>query len=154
MVGARAFFRIGGLQFENMRELFFGHSGAGQDAPALGFGGGGDDHHAVDRFGAAFLEQQRDIEHHQRRAGVFDQECLALGSHCRMDDRFEPRQFLGIAEHQRTELLARDAACIGTPRKGSLDCRHQRAAGALHRAHLGIGIEYRHARRLEHRGDG
>ena len=153
MIGAPALFAVGRLQFEDVGEFLFGHPGPGEYALALGLRRGRHHHRAVDHSGTAFFEQQRDVEHDQRRARMFDQEGLAPCRDRRVDQRLEPGQLRGIAEHQRTELFARYAVRIGAAGKGLFDRRYQFPSGALQRADFGVGIENRYAGRLEHRRD-
>ena len=77
-----------------------------------------------------------------------------LFGHGGVNDRLKPGERGGIPENQRAKGLAPYAARIRAARKGSLDGRHQRTAGALKTPHFGIGVEHRHARRREHRRDG
>jgi hypothetical protein len=154
VVGLGALFGIGHLQREHVLEAFGRHAGPGKDPCALHFGRGRNHGDGIDLIGAALLEQQRDVEHDQRRASMLAQEGLPRGSHGRMDDRFEPGERGGIIEHRRTELLAADAVRAGGAWERGLDRFDQLSAGTLQAAHDRIGIEHRHAQFGEHRRDG
>ena len=98
----------------------------------------------------AFFIQQRDIEHDQRRIGVFGQKRLAHGAHGRVHDRLEPGQRVAIAEHPRAKRLARHTVGPGGAGKRGLDRAKQRTAGCLQTVYRGVGIEHRHAQRAQH----
>ena len=88
------------------------HARPRQHALALHVGRGGDDDDLVDAVAAAGFEQQRDVEHGERRAGgaVALEEVGRIVAHQRMDDRFQLLQGSGIAEHAPAKLGAVDDA--------------------------------------------
>src|SRR5690606_36304847 len=85
---------------------------------------------------------------------MFEQESLALLRDGRMYHRFEAGQRSRVAENLIPRLVTQDAFRPGTTRKCSLYLLDQSATRSLHGAHFGIGIEDRHASRLEHGGNG
>ena len=71
-----------------------------------------------------------------------------------MHDRLQPCECVRIAENSPAEFDAVDAVGPGRTGERRFDGRKHDAVRPLHRAHFGIGIEYRHAERFEHPGDG
>ena len=77
----------------------------------------------IDQALAAGLEQQRDVEHHERpaRRRGSARESAARRAHQRMEDRLQARQRRRVAEHPPAERLPVDRAVArrsrGTPRR-------------------------------------
>ena len=119
----RALVGIGQLAREDRVELRLGHAGALQHAGALDGFGGADHRHLVDAALAAGLEQQRHVEHDERRGGMVAQERGALLAYRRVDDRFEQLHRLGLAQHRLGKRGAVYPRRSGCSRKRRLDRR-------------------------------
>ena len=133
--------RVGNLEREDVRELVRGHARPREHARTLHLGGSGNDRDGIDLFPAAFFIQQRNVEHDQRLARMFDHEGMALRRHRRMDDSFEAGQRIGIGEDLRAQPFAQDALFSGRARESLLDRRQQSAPRALETVDDGIGVE-------------
>src|SRR5579883_2220247 len=123
-IGGAALSRVGELGGEDGREARLAHAGAAQHPLALQPGRGGDDEDAVAQAVGAGFEQQRNVEHgepHAPRPRLRDKAQLG-GAHRRVEDGFEPAQFLGPAEDAATERRPVDAAGLAAPPGASMRC--------------------------------
>ena len=104
-----------------------------------------DHDHGIDTFFAAGLEQQRDIHHHDRRAGPFGllEEFLAGGAEHRMNDLLELFDGRRIVHHSWRTVLRDHPAIDGRAGKCRLD-RGRRLA-LIDFVDGGIGVVNRHA---------
>ena len=142
---AGALFRIRHLPREQRVEPLRRHAGPLQHARALHLGRRRDDHHRIDAFLAAGLEQQRNVEHDGARAFRVSarEEPLRHRAHQRMHDRFEPLDRVRIADELFGELSAVDPAVGRHAGKRRLD-RPDRLA-LIEPVHHRVGIVHRHA---------
>jgi hypothetical protein len=102
MVGQAALARIGHLAGDDGGDLFGRHAAALAHAGELNGRRRRDDDDPIDPIRPAGLEQQGDIQHHQRhlppaRAG---QEAGLGGADHRVQDRLQPAQGGGVADHR------------------------------------------------------
>ena len=112
-IGPLALFGIRRLPGQDRLEFFRRHAGPRKHALALDLGRRGDDDDLVDAIGSAGLEQQRNVEHGERRAGgtMAREEGIGVGADQRMHDLFQPGDRVRIADD-----AARQARC-GRPRR-------------------------------------
>src|SRR3546814_6238891 len=110
---------IGNLQAADQLQLRRGHAGAAHRAPSLHPSGRRNDRDRPDLAPAALFEEQRNVEHDEIARAVAREEAFLRLSDRRVNDRFQRREFMGIAEHARAEFLPVDAVRAGGSGKRS-----------------------------------
>src|SRR5260221_11444652 len=131
-IGAPALVATRHLLGEDGGKAGFAHPRSREDASALQEGRRADDDDGVAAPLAAALEEQWNIEHHERNAARRHpaQETLALGAHQRMKDLLEPAQRRLVVEDAAAQLGAIDAVGAAGSRKGSGAALNRRAVAA------------------------
>src|SRR3546814_5531535 len=120
-------------------------------SPALHPSGRRNDRDRPDLAPAALFEEQRNVEHDEIARAVAGEEAFLRLSDRRVNDRFQRREFMGIAEHARAEFLPVDAVRAGGSGKARLDRGDERDARPLQPVDLGLGGEDGHAFALAHK---
>ena len=132
--------RIGHLLAHYRGEALLSHARTGEHPLLLHRRGGRYADDRIDEFVAACLEQQRNIEHDQRRAGprgVGEKRVARCGDE-RMHDGFEARESCGIIQNARRQDRPVDGAVASRAGESRLDRRRGRPG--IERVHGGIGI--------------
>ena len=153
-MGAPPLLAVGHLAGEHRVHARFAHARPRAEALALDrFRGAGNDDEVGSGLAADF-EKERDVEDDGAAAGVSSRgaERLFPGEHQRVDERLEPTNRLGIADHPFTEAIAIDRTARGRAGKGGLD--EARSLGAIEGVDRAVGIEDGDASRGEHCGHG
>ena len=121
---ATPLFRIRHLLLQNCRKSSFGHSGSTHHTLTLQHCRCRNDDDVIAARGSSTFIQQRDVEHGNPLAASARQRQKSLfgGGDHRMQNTFELRQRLRIAEHSFAEALAVDPAIpAARTRKSRLD---------------------------------
>ena len=108
----------------------------------------------VECLRAAGFEQEGDVEQQRGRVAIGFDKMLADGLHLRMDDGFERREFVGIAEHALRQLFPVEHAVANRSGEALSDRRDQSRVVGLQVANDGVRIENGHSGALEHLRNG
>ena len=152
-----AFLRIGDLVGEDAVEPGIRHPGPGEHPGALHEGRGGDHHDRIAKRIEPDLEQQRDVEDHQRRAAACGspQEAVPGAAHQRVGDRFQPAQRSAVFEDDPAQRGPVYGAVPQDAGKGGRDRGHRGAAARKQAVHHLVGIMDRQTHAAQHgRGSG
>ena len=129
-IGPATLLPVGHLLSQNAGQALARHAWACEGALRLEEGGRGHDHNGVAARRAPRLEQEGDIERHERHASrrLAAQKPLLASTYQGMDDPLKPRKRCFVVKYECAEGLTVDLAIVHDARESSGDGRDRRPA--------------------------